>query len=326
MRKIPSWAYAQIKASKPQQFSYNTKFGQVGNIDRKLMFVPMWDYNQRLNENTINNPLGTGAGYLTVPVTTESQWPCMLMESPQLLFSWRANNTIDSSLEYLTKYLWGPRYYEWEFTNFEVIPIEINIFWCKPRRDLDYSTVVLNTTTYDNFQQGPDLNEVLYRCHIRDSIYAQQGTQPSVSGLRGSLPQGWSPFQSTSWCQLFRCVKTTKFRLDAGQCAKVKKKINSYTSISDLTMADVEYVATRRTIIPFITVLGCPVFDSTSYNKVGTGVVKFGMTFKCRFKWWSIDAANQRMVRVDLPPPAGAVTAGNATYVSKPIAQDVNAA
>lgn len=311
----PSWAKAQIMGSKPTQFMYNTKFGIEGTTDRCLFFCPMFDVKNVCDSTA----LGTGAGYLTyLANTTPEQWPAMLGDCPQQMFAWGMFNNINDSTELKRRYLWGPRQHMWEITNQETFPFQMSIIWCRPRRAIDYNSSTFTLETFAS--SATDCNDLVARAFAKDSIFTY-----GTGVLKNELPISFSPFHSHTFCQLFKVVKVQKVRLDAGQCAVIRKRGKGYRSIGDFDVMDPDYVVTRRQLVPFISVVGCPVYDSTNIEIVGTGKVRLSMVYTSRFPWWTMNSNTQSYVKADLAAPAGALTPANARYVSKPVAAAVSA-
>lgn len=297
-------------STKPTQFLYNTKFGIQGSNDRSLFFCPMFD-----TKNVVDSAaLGSGAGYRTFGPVTEKQWQAMLGDSPVSMFSWLANSGIDTLGEQKIKYVWGPRKFRWEITNQETFPMLMKIYWCRPRRDLDY-----NSTDYDantiSYQQGADINDLTARMLDRDGFFTYG---PNV--MKTQLPISFTPFQSHTWCQFFKVVKTDKIRVDAGQCVMINKKAPKWVSINDIDIAEVEYVARTRQLIPFIHAVGCPVYDSNDYKIVGTGICRLSVVYTAAWPWYQLNSSQQAYKKVDLGAPSGDLIAANARYVSKPVA------
>lgn len=312
-----SWATAVVKGSKPITYSYLAKGGIQGTSDKTLLFVPQFDAFNRCNSAS----LGTGVNYGNFTIATPEQYPSCTEESPQLMFAWAAQNSLNDEQEQRRKYIWGPRTYTWEFVNQELFPMELKIYWVKPRRDIDYDTTPYNASTKLNYNQGTDMNEVLCRCLLRDG---QLGNATGV--LRNDLTSAFDLFKSTSFCQLFNVVKVNKMKVDSGKCVKIMHKLNRYRSISDLDFGDLNNVATRSTLIPIIASVGCPVYDNTNVAKVGTGAVALTWTFKVNFQFWTMNSNTQQSVATDLAAPAGAVIPAQAVYVSKPASVIVSAA
>lgn len=319
--KMPSWAKAVVLGSKPTIYSYNTKFGIQGALDRCLFFCPMYDATDVCDTSA----LGSGAGYhdYTQP-TTEINWPVMLGESPHMLFSWQINNAINDLGEQKRKYIWGPRSFKWEITNQETFPLELKIYWGKCRRSIDWDAAnAFNQDRTMDYARCYDLNDFIARCLVRDNILAV----PIAANrkLQNNLPIAFTPYQSHTFCQWFKIVKTTKIKLDAGQCAILKQGKSKWRNIGDLDFMDVAYSALKGQLIPFIHVVGCPVFDSADYRKVGAGKPRLNIIYQARFPWYTMNDNIQSYVKVDLPAPAGGVTPANARYVSKPVASAVQA-
>jgi len=304
-----------IYGSKPVQFLYNCKFGIEGNYDRVLFFVPMYDSKGVCDSNA----LGTGAGYLADPKVTETQWMAMLGDSPFQQFSWQINASINDVTELKRAYIWGPRRFMWEITNQELFPVFVHIYWAKPRRDMDYNAVAHVADSLD-FTYGQDLNDVTARCLERDGFFTY-----GAGVLKSQLSVSWTPFESHTWCQLFKVRKVQKLRMDAGQCIKINHKKSRWRQINDTDVSTTEYVATRDMLIPFIHVVGCPVYDSTNINKVGTGKCRITIVHTSKFSWYTLNSNTQQKINVDLPAPAGGITQANARYISKPVAGAVAA-
>jgi len=313
--RIPKWAKPVVLGSKGTKFLYNTKFGLEGSSDRALFFCPMFD-----QKNVVDTTaLGTGAGYRNFTLTTEKQWPAMLGDSPYYMFSWLVNSGLDTETELKQRYIWGPRTFKWEITNQETFPMQMKIFWASPRRDLDWNDTAYDSTT-QSFMHGTDLNDVSAR------LFARDGHVTWGSGvLKTSLPISWTPFQSHSWCQYFKVRKVQTIKVDAGQCVVINRKSRKWVSINDIDVADTEYVARRNQLIPFIHIVGCPVYDSSAYRIVGTGLCRLSLVYTASHTWWTMNANTQAYKKVDLGAPAGDLTAANARYVSKPVAGAVAA-
>lgn len=311
---MPSWAKAQVMGTKPIQFMYTARVGIEGVGGKQLMFVPMFDTRNACDSLA----LGTGAGYKNFTLTTQQQWPNMIGDGPQAMFTWAVNSGIDSAAEaeFERRYLWSPRKNMWEITNQETFPNQLKIYWCKPRRDLDFDTGDYNADGL-NFMQGQSLNEIILRMFTRDDI-----TTWSVNQLK-NLPIPFTPFQSHTWCQYFKVVKVSKFKLDAGQCAVIKHTNKGWKAVNDMEFGDIEYTATRNMLFPFISAIGCPVFDSADIKKVDTGKVRLNIVYARKFSWYVMNNNTQQRTIVDVPAPAGAVV--NARYVSKPVAGTVQA-
>lgn len=261
--------------------------------------------------------LGTGAGYGTFPLTTETQWQAMLGDSPVSMFSWLVNSGINTVALAKARYLWTPRTFKWEITNQETFPMQMKVYWVKPRRDLDR-----NTNDYSNLElmsmSGTDLNDFTARCFDRDGILTW-----GANVLKNALPISFTPFQSHTWCQFFKVVKVQKVKVDAGQCVVINRKANRWVSVNDIDIGDIEYIAQRRQVIPFIHMVGCPVYDSTDLKKVGTGKCRISMVYTARHSFYTMNLTVQQYKKVDLGPPAGGLTSANARYVSKPVAAAV---
>lgn len=318
MNRKQNWATAVVRNSKPITYTYTTKGGIQGTTDKVLLFCPQFDFFNRCSSAA----LGSGNGYANYSaITTPTQWASSVEESPQLMFAWALYNSLDDSTEQRRKYLWGPRTYRWEFTNQELFPMQLSIFWVRPRRDIDYSNVAFSASLGD-WNVGSDVNDIIYRCFVRDRIF----TDPTPTGLSTSLTMSFSPFQSTSFCQLFKVVKVNKFKLDSGKCVNITHKLKKYRSISDLAFADINYVCTRKTLIPIIMCQGCPVYDSADVKKVAGGACALTWITKINFNWWTMNANTQQYIITDLVAPAGLITPANAVYVSKPAAVVVSAA
>lgn len=316
-RSKQPWVNTVMKNTKPVTYSYIAKGGIQGNIDKMLLFVPQFDAFNRVNSAA----LGTGAGYNNYTITTPTQWSSCVEESPQLLFAWAAYNSLNDSTEQRRTYLWGPRTYSWEFTNQELFPMQLKIHWVRPRRDIDLDAANLDADV-TNWTMGSDMNDIIYRCLVRDRVLAN----PTVQGLFTSLNPTFSLFQSTSFCQLFKVVKTTSLKLDSGRCAVINHTINRGRHISDLSFADTNYVATRKTLIPIVTCVGCPVYEVNNVSRVAAGPPAITWIFKANWNWYTMNSNTQQYIITDLAAPGGSVIAGNARYVSKPAAVEVNAA
>lgn len=307
---MPSWAKAQVMGTKPVQFLYSTKLGIEGVTGKQLLFVPMFDVRNACDSTA----LGTGAGYKNFTLTTENLWPAMLGDSPQQMFSWLVNSGIDSETEWKRRYLWAPRKFTWEITNQETFPNQLKIYWVRPRRDLDYDTTDFVSSDL-SYMRGQDLNEVMLRMFTRDGL-----TTFNVNQLK-QFPVSFTPFHSHTWCQYFKVVKVTKLKLDAGQCAVIKRTNKRWLSLNDVDIGDIEYVASRSSLIPVFTVFGCPIFDSTDIRKVDTGKVRINIVYTARWPWYTLNTVTQQTTKVDLVAPGGAPT--SARYVSKPVASSV---
>lgn len=311
-----SWALPIVKGSKPINFAYTTKNGLQGVTDKVMLFCPQFDVNNRAS----SAKLGTGNGYLNYTQTTPTQWPSCVEESPQLMFVWAMANSLNDSTEQRRTYVWGPRTYHWEFTNQELFPMEFKVYWVRPRRSIDTDATAF-AEDLSNWNVGTDVNDVIYRCFFRDRIVT--GTTTS---LLSELPAAFTPFQSTSFCQLFKVVKVTKTMLDAGKCYKITHRYKKYRRISDLDFADTNYVATGKALIPIVTCIGCPVYDGANIGKVATGACALTWSYKCNIPWYTLNGNTQQYTNFDVAAPSGVINAAAAVYVSKPAAVVVNAA
>jgi len=307
--KKNSWYKTVTKTTKPKQLALQWPcFMAQENVGKCFFGVPMYDTLNVLNRIHLGD--GTSRNAVNkMSMAADIDSPTVI---GKLLMLAGVNLTSDSDT--MVRTILGPRVYKWEMSNQTRSPITVTVFWCRPRRDIKYileDPWPVGTETSD-FYQGSDLNNIVSRCFLRDGITAVHGNQELLT-----LDQGFTPYRSHSFCQVFKVVKTKKFMLDAGQCHEFRHTQKKPWALNDIDVTSTfNHVAWRRMLFPLFRVDGCPVYDNEDYARINSGPANLALVYNVQCKLWNINGTIQTSEKSILEAPAGAVT--NARYVSKP--------
>lgn len=312
--KRKNWAYSIVKSLKPKVIEFNWPFALTNqSFQNCTVAVPMFD---RQNQCSTSD-LGSGLN-----AYGDTQRQAADIDSPTVwgnLYSAAGFNPAQDAST-LQMCIFGPRYYRWQFVNQETHPISMTIYWCKPREDYFINNTALNTVSPQAgyITQGSDLNDIWSRCLFRDNIANY------TAGCLAGLPSSFTPFDSKSFCSLFKVIRVKKYELDSGDCMALKHKSKNWVNFTDLKATDIstKIAKARGHIFPLIQVNGCLVYDSTTPNKVGQGFARVSCEWTCRVKQYLYSSTGQSFAKYNLFAPAGAVVAG--VYTSKPVAAQVN--
>lgn len=313
-RRVPTYMKVVMKSSKAAVYENSWPVAvQAASQGKCCLVVPMFDAAGVYNGNI----LGDGSGKDTA--VTMEKWNAAYIDGPVTLSQWMMTCGINPTWAQSgrQKFLIGPRSYEWMISNQENIPISCEIYWCKPRRDLDYNAGAF-ASHGDAFIWGTDLNDIMCRALDRDGLVTYGAA--CMFGFDLNI----TPFMSTTFCQLFKVLKVKKYELDAGQCMRLKHVAKKSWIIDDWEMvsAAANLAWRKRQIFPVIKLHGCTGTDSVVPTKVGSGRALIAIMYKVHWKFWQMNTNLQQAFVKTLTNPQGAV--GTFQYVSKPAAAVIN--
>lgn len=308
------------KKYSPLQYNYDIGIS-VGSRQDGLcqFFVPMYDV-----KGVFDKPeLGTGAG-------AENTSTCMSMniEDPLTLrkmmlagcFENASNVAMSDNTIFTRRFVLGPRKYSWQLTNFEAHPIRVEMYVCQPRHDIYQDSNGNFDPATENFcYQGTDFNDILARCFSRDNILAYA----TNTGILKSLPPGLSPFQSGSFCSMFKILKKRYLEMKPGACHQFTYSTKKPWYLSDWYIAEKNAMLAfgKKSMFLLFKTMGCPVIDSEENQKEWLGRQRLAIHYTFRTEVFAFDPKMRNYKHDHVAGPSGEPDPANVFYLAQPPVQ-----
>jgi len=305
---VPS---ALVRNTKPYVYEYDHGFGVYSGVGAAGCYFLEYDTTNRYDSVMLG---GGGAS---------PDNPSLGIDSPQLIRRMQNVNVFTNilgggSIATSKQVYWlSPREYCWTIADQESHPVKVDVYWCTPRHDIH-----LDATLYAGLTQtwvGNDCNDVLFRALTVDGCCGV-----GINVLKAMVPS-FSPYESTTFCKMWKIVKKREYELKAGQCLKLKHTTKDWWKLNDYyerTYANTVAWA-KRTVMPLIVQRGCPVTDSTNYARCDTGVCRLNIRYSVRTKVYQENVTEQKYQKEYATAPAGGVAFASTVYMSNPVSGNV---